>query len=310
MRDPNEYDDVKKDYRCTFVDMYVAPDRSSGLEYLCLSAVAGEDKARFAALAMKVLPRLTRLRFFVDPIALTWNEADRELSVITALFPNGSLSDAMRESKNHRPLANFGPTAKSKCVFAIAFAMAQALSLEEFDLTLAANVIFLNADQEPVIAGFPSFWGSPLYDAEGDYLPVIEDVQWATPEELAGEECLSVPRMVYQFGMLVRFLFGGEVRFAGMNRLPGAYHIFQCLTTGLFWDRPEGIPDAYWEFIKNGCSNLNRFRRPTFQAIVDYLTDMMEYARYRSRLKAERIDAAQAERVREALARYKQSHSV
>jgi hypothetical protein len=199
--------------------------------------------------------------------------------------------------------------------------MVQILSIEEFHLRLASDVIFLNADLEPVLAGFAHYCNYTQYRWDNDAMHPFGSVQWMTPDALEFDDGTpDRPRMVYQFGTLVRFLLGGEVRFTTTEWSGGWRQTIKRLSGGHFWDRPEDIPDAYWEFIKNDCCNVDRSRWPTFQAIVDRLTDstelifpgtdMLEYARYRSRLTAERIDAAQAERVREALARYKQSHSI
>jgi hypothetical protein len=128
---------------------------------------------------------------------------------------------------------------------------------------------------------------------------------------------ISLPAAVYQFGMLVRLLFGGECRLAGRRELNSSKVLYLVERGEGWYDRPEGMPDAYWDFVR-WCCAYHAGDRPTFEEIVRSLTestelvfpgtDMVEYARYRSSVNAERMDAIQIERVRDALARYKQSH--
>jgi hypothetical protein len=277
----------------------------------------GWDHLNFwpSALQVLILPLLARLRFFVTPVDFTVSEypSGKSAVVRTADFPNGRLMAAMRGLRGEEPaVAGFGPTEASKCIFAIAFAMAQAHRIGNHRLAISADAVLLDSRLEPAIAAFVGLYHR---DYNGPYLLCVDAL--CVPPEAKDESeepeggLVHAQGSAYSFGMALFRWFGGNT---GKKRLPIA---LRAIARGERFSRPPSIPDGYWELVQE-CWRQKPTERPTLEAIVERLiaspdftvpgTDAAAYAAYRSGLIADSLDADLAVAVEGALARYAAAH--
>jgi hypothetical protein len=254
-----------------------------------------------------VVPILSGLRFFASPVALI-TPSDYKGMIITKTWPNGLLLEAMKGLRGEtRAVAGFGPTEVSKCLFAIAFSMAQIYRLGNVSVRVSSHGIFLDSGLEPVIAGFVGLWRDPGMTFRAPPL----DALFCLPPPWDQVQEDSAREAVYSFGMTLFRLFGGNHTFQGRN---SSRHFLLWIDSGKRFDRPEGITDGYWDLIQ-ACWHKDASARPTFQTIVDRLmgsvdlvfpgTDVEQYAAYCSRVSAESIDIGLVARIREAIEIYK-----
>lgn len=194
--------------------------------------------------------------------------------IATKYMKNGNIESAMKEyldlKENYSGTMN--PTIRSKIIFGVACSIKQLHKRNICHLNLKSSNVFLDDNYEPVIG--------PLYQKTHDPLLAddiafnINNIIYIPVELLAdddddgdhnGDQC-----DVYSFAFFMYRMFSNSFIFPKQIR-PG-FQFFRSVLQGIRPQRPDNIPDCYWELIIE-CWRDDPNNRPSFEEITNLLKD-------------------------------------
>ena len=95
-------------------------------------------------------------------------------------------------------------------------------------------------------------------------------VQWMAPEILSQNDHYDITIDVYAYGMILYQMFTSKLYCADRKPVRYPQHFVIKICHGHRPQRPENIPDSYWNLI-NQCWAHDPEVRPTFEEIVERL---------------------------------------
>jgi serine/threonine protein kinase len=194
--------------------------------------------------------------------------------IVTALMPNGTLGEAVQKERKRQP-TGFDATAKSKCVFGIAAAMAYVHSKGILHRDLKPENVFLTAEYEPVVADF----GISRYCEPGvEQTASVGSPLYMAPELISGEGGeYSFPVDVFAFAVTVYCLFADPVDLDDKKgRMRSHQMVMKRIVAGARLMKKPEIPPYYWELITK-CWDRGPDNRPPFLEIVEEFHRTHEY---------------------------------
>lgn len=156
------------------------------------------------------------------------------------------------------------PLIRNKIIFGVAATMKKLHKKNIIHRGLKLTSIYLDDNLEPKIDTFPF-----AKDATNSYeLHNYADEFVFTAPELLMDKEHGFPVDVFSYAFVLYFLFTNDI---GMRK-HFAMSIFGLICKGSRPNRPDDIPDHYWELIQN-CWKQNPDERPTFEDITNILRD-------------------------------------
>lgn len=190
--------------------------------------------------------------------------------IIASEYPiNGPLSKLNEEylQSKGKNCEMMNPTIRSKIIFGVAAAMKYIQSLNFINHNLSMKSIFLDENFEPKIANFGIYFMSRNMNFS-DY--DLYDLSIFAPEILSDNDDYDdyKPNVdVYAFAFVVYFMFSDKLLFK--KHLAKMRTLIE-IKKGNRPDKPELMPDCYWELVKK-CWNNNDVERPSFSEIIEIL---------------------------------------
>lgn len=172
------------------------------------------------------------------------------------------------------PSKFWNSTKKLKCIYGIASGMKYLHSLEIIHRNLHPSNILLTNDFLPKISDFVLSNQTHNDSIKHSFESANEFLSWASflAPEIWTKRIYSKASDVYAFGMIVYELMTTEIPFSNLN----CDQIRDCV---LNHQRPQfriPLEDAYQQLITQ-CWSQNPKERPTFESIVQYLTQNSEF---------------------------------
>ena len=156
------------------------------------------------------------------------------------------------------------PTIRCKIMYGIASIMKYIHNEGEKYQHLDIDDILIDEKLEPKLSGFIL--------AKIDYKLLREYFTPCTAPEMFNDEDepYSFKADVYSYGMILYRLFSAKLDFGDGKQIRSQQQFFMRIYRGQRPQRPENIPDSYWELIQK-CWKQNPSDRPTFDVIVEEL---------------------------------------
>ena len=219
--------------------------------------------------------------------------------LITDYMKNGSISKIMEDYllSHGQKNSKMNPTIRSKIIFGVAAIMKKLHKKYINDIDLTNGNIYLDDNLEPLISMFSI---SKYISKRLEGIIMTSNFEYTAPELLMNDEkdfkCNYQKSDVYSFAIFLYKMFSTKVLLPGGTK-PGIY--IQRIINNERPNRPENIPDCYWDLIQE-CWSSNPDERPSFDEIVDILkndeysieefgmkTNMEELHEYQKRIKHE-----------------------
>ena len=189
--------------------------------------------------------------------------------VVLEFAENGGLvpilSDYLRSNGASHDKMN--PTIRSKIIYGVASAMECLHQKHTLLCRFSVDDVCLDDNFEPKITGFDFLIYSDsskheIYEYYGNPLPLA-------PEIITGDE-FSYPADVYSYALFLYKMFSNSIEFSDRKTIRSPQQYMMKIDKGMRPNRPESIPDSYWELIQR-CWKHDASERPTFEQIVEEL---------------------------------------
>lgn len=183
--------------------------------------------------------------------------------LITSYPANGCIFPLIKQyldtnGSNHDKM---NPTIRSKIIFGVAVAMNCLHENNFISNNLSLSNIYLDENFEPKIINCNL---SYIFDTIPHTLPSY-DLLYLAPEVFNGTYRFIKEVDVYAFAMVIYRMFSKEI-----EKQP--FRFFSKTSRGWRPEKPELMPDCYWELVCN-CWKDSHEDRPSFDEIIEMLED-------------------------------------
>ena len=247
------------------------------------------------------IPGILKINWYSDQYLANMDSFENEdrqfpLIISTDYMKNGSLdkvtNDYLRSHGNRTP--NMNPTVRSKIIFGIACIMKKVHKLGIIHQNLTMDNILLDDNFEPLINCIGTFvYHANFVDEYHEHKLNI----FTSPEVIINDE-ITIQSDVYSYAIILYLMFSRNPIFKSQKRINKNW-LFHFIKNGGRFERPQAIPDDYWDLIER-CWHQFPEERPTFEEITDILkndiyaleefgmkTDLQELHEYQNRMDKE-----------------------
>ena len=191
---------------------------------------------------------------------------------ISEFMKNGSvkeITDKYLESEG-KENEQMNPTIRSKIIFGVAATMKSLHKRKVIHRNLSNENVLLDDKLEPRIGSFSL---SRFIDDPFELEMCVGTPLSMAPETFMDDwEGYSYPVDVYSYAIFLYRLFSIDVNFAIIRKIRSTQQFWAKIRRGFRPERPENIPDHYWELIQK-CWKQDPSERPTFDEITTILKE-------------------------------------
>lgn len=192
--------------------------------------------------------------------------------VITEYYENGSISQLTKKylQTNGAGNSKMNPTIRSKIIFGVAAIIKRLHQNQLFNCDLKNTTTFLDDNLEPVIRDFGI--QDHILGIVNQQMTVIVPLPYQIAPEIIFSNEITPACDVYSYAFFLYLMFSDSLDFSEFFRNGSEYAYFKYMSEGYRPNRPENIPDHYWDLIEE-CWISDPDARPSIEHIVELLRD-------------------------------------